>query len=103
MMIDARPLALAFLMGMLLAAFYFGGLWWTVGKLTRTAHPWVLYFGSLAARLALLLGALILLMAADWRWLAACLAGFFALRVLLMWKIAPGRVVRRRAKTSVQR
>ena len=41
--------------GILLGLFYFGGLWWTIGRMGRTENPMSFYLVSLAVRLAILL------------------------------------------------
>ncbi len=40
--------------GLLTGGLFFGGLWWTVQRLTTSPHPGLLTMGSLLARLALL-------------------------------------------------
>jgi F1F0 ATPase subunit 2 len=78
--------AALYLAGMILAALYFGGLWWTIRTIPHASHPWLLYFGSTAVRLSLLLASLFLLMAGDWRRAVACLAGFLSLRIALLYR-----------------
>ena len=85
-MTESWQLVLLFIAGMILAAVYLGGLWWTVQTLPRARHPWLLYFGSTAIRLLTLLSALYLAMAGDWQRAMACLAGFLVLRFLVLYR-----------------
>lgn len=81
---ETMTLTAAAVAGILLGVFYFGGLWWTVRRLTRVRHPLNLYFGSVALRLAV---ALLLFYAVlanyDAPALVASLVGFFSVRVAL--------------------
>ena len=47
-------LPLSLLGGILLGVFYFGGLWWTVTRLSRTEKPAIVYLSSLIVRTAIL-------------------------------------------------
>ena len=49
-MSDILALALAFLAGALLGAFFFGGLWWTVQKGVASERPALWFLGSLLLR-----------------------------------------------------
>lgn len=71
--------------GLLLGGLYFGGLWWTVRRMPLARHPLNLYFGSLIARLAILLAAFYgVLTYAGWPQLLASLLGFVAARLPLV-------------------
>jgi F1F0 ATPase subunit 2 len=73
--------AAGFLVGSLLGAIYFGGLWWTVRKIHQSQRPLSLYFGSLFARLAVVLGGLFLMLkTCDWPALVAAMVGFLVVR-----------------------
>jgi F1F0 ATPase subunit 2 len=77
--------------GGILGALYFGGLWWTVRLMPDARHPLRLYFGSLMARLAIVLvGFWYLLVGSGWQQLVACLIGFVGARVVLVRRL--GRV-----------
>lgn len=72
-------------LGVLLGGLYFGGLWWTVGRMPQARHPLNLYFGSLIVRQVLLLAAFFgLLSYSGWPQLVAVLVGFAATRLLLV-------------------
>ena len=47
---DILPLALALAAGLLLGAFFFGGLWWTVQKGVASERPALWFLGSLLLR-----------------------------------------------------
>ncbi|MGH7142683.1 MAG: ATP synthase subunit I [Planctomycetota bacterium] len=77
----------AFAAGMALGAMFFGGLWWTVRRLPTSRHPARLAFGSLFTRLALALAGFFLVLDGQWPRGLACLAGFLAVRMVLVWRL----------------
>ncbi len=83
-MSDLLSLTSLFVSGMVLATLYFASLWWTVRTLSGVQYPWLLYFGSFAGRMVLLLGAVFLLMGGDWRRAVACMAGFLLARLFVI-------------------
>ena len=85
------PLFLAFVAGIVVGLFYFGGLWLTVQRLPQTRRPAVLSLVSLFIRLSLTLAVFYLVMAGRWERLLACLAGFLLMRLLLVrrWRPTP--------------
>lgn len=70
--------------GMLLGLAYFAGLGWTVARLLRSNRPGLLWAGSLAARLLLLLAGIAVALDGSWQRAAACLAGVLLARTLLL-------------------
>lgn len=85
---DPIPLTIAFLAGILLGGFFFGGLWWTVRRLARVRYALAFYFGSLILRLGVvLLTFYVVLVYYGWRELTACLAGFIGIRLVLMGRL----------------
>jgi F1F0 ATPase subunit 2 len=77
-------LILALLAGTALGASFFGGLWWTVRHGASADNP-ALWFGlSLLTRTALVLAGFYLVGGAQWPRMLACLAGFFAARLLVL-------------------
>ncbi len=87
-MITALTLLLALLLGGMLAALYFGGLWWTVRQLTQTSHPGLVYFASFFIRLAVLLVSFYLVInLMRWPALLACLFGFVVVRFWLLHRM----------------
>ena len=82
-------LVLAFMAGLGLGVFYFGGLWLTVQRLPQARHPGLLTLLSLIIRLGVTLAAFYLVMAGRWERLLVCLAGFLLVRVVLVRRWGP--------------
>jgi len=72
------------LSGVLLGVCYFAGLWWTVGRLSRTKHPLACYLLSFGIRIAVLLVAFFLLLNVGVLELLTALVGFVATRFALV-------------------
>jgi F1F0 ATPase subunit 2 len=72
----------AALVGMLLGAFFFGGLWWTVRRGAASAQPAVWFFGSLVVRTAVVLGGFYAIADGQWQRLLLCGLGFIAARLV---------------------
>ena len=80
-MSDMGPVIGALLIGLLLGALFFGGLWWTVRRGLTAANP-ALWFGvSALARMAMTLLGLYYMARAGWPSLLACLCGLLIARV----------------------
>lgn len=84
---EAIGMALALLAGMLLGTAFFAGLLWTVRRGLASPRPALWFGASMLARTALALGGFWLVGGADWRRLAACVAGFVLARMLFIRKI----------------
>lgn len=67
--------------GVLLGAFFFGGLWWTIQMRSPSEWSGLLFAGSLLVRMSVALNGFYLLSHGDWRKLVACLAGFLLARI----------------------
>jgi len=85
-------LALALAAGAAVGLVYFGGLWMTVRRLSDARRPHVWALVSFAARTVVAV-ATIGLMAwlGGWQALAACMAGFIAMRLVTARMWGPGR------------
>ncbi len=83
-MIDIFDLALALVGGLLLGAFFFGGLWWTVQKGLTSERPAFWFFGSLLLRTGMVLAGVYFAAQGHWSRLAACLVGFVIARILVV-------------------
>lgn len=71
------------LIGVLLGAVFFGGLWWTVQRAMSSERVALWIFGSLFLRTGIVLAGFYLACGDDWqRWLAAVL-GFGLARVVV--------------------
>ena len=81
---------LAFLAGLVVGQFYFGGLWFTVRRLPTARSPALLALGSFAVRtgVSVLIFYLISL-GGHWDRLLACVAGFTAMRLILVVRLRP--------------
>jgi F1F0 ATPase subunit 2 len=85
-MTDPFTLIPALLIGMLLGALFFGGLWWTVRQGLASPRPALWFAGSLLLRLGIVLSGFHVVGGTDWRRMAACLIGFiFARLVVTRW------------------
>ena len=81
---DVLPLAGVFGAGLLLGAFYFGGLWWTVRKGVASTHPALWFLSSMVLRSGLVLVGFFFVGGGHWERFLACLLGFMICRVFVM-------------------
>jgi F1F0 ATPase subunit 2 len=86
-MSDIPPLALAFVAGALLGAFFFGGLWWTVQKGIESERPALWFLGSLLLRTGAILAGFYIVSQGHWSRLVACLLGFLIARVIVVKRL----------------
>ena len=78
-------LMLAWAAGILLGAFFFGGLWWTVRKGLSSTQPALWFFGSLLVRMSIALTGFYFVSGGHWERLVLCLLGFIMARVIVTW------------------
>lgn len=104
-MISSGPLGLAIaaLVGALLGAFHFGGLWWTVRRIASARRPAALALASYIVRLAVVGAGLFLVMDGRWERLAAALAGLLVARFVVVRRTVPGAVARDAMRTGEAR
>ena len=76
-------LVLAWVMGVLLGAMFFGGLWWTVRKGVSSKRPAIWFFGSLLLRTSIALVGFYVIAGGHWERLLVCLLGFFIARLIV--------------------
>jgi F1F0 ATPase subunit 2 len=76
-------LFLALAAGLLLGAFFFGGLWWTVQKGVSSRLPALWFFGSLLLRTATAVTGFYFASGGHWERLIMCLIGFFIMRIVV--------------------
>jgi F1F0 ATPase subunit 2 len=76
------------LAGILLGAFFFGGLWWTIRMGPPSEWSGLVFAGSLLLRIAVSVTGFYLVSHGDWRKLVVCLVGF------LLARIAVTRIIR---------
>ena len=75
----AAPLAA----GLLLGGFFFGGLWWTVGKGVSSPRPALWFFASMLLRMSVTLAGFYFVGGEDWRRWSVCLLGFVVARLAI--------------------
>ncbi len=83
-------LVLSFLLGLVMGALFFGGLWWTVQKMTTSSNPQLISGVSFLLRAAVVMGGFYLLVDYGMPGLIAALAGFIAARTYIAYKLGPG-------------
>lgn len=78
----AAALALAALVGLALGVAYAAGLWWTLRALPRLKRPTLMLLASSVLRVAVVVGAALVLYSGDLPGLLAMMAGFVLARLL---------------------
>ncbi len=86
---DPLPLVLAAMGGVVLGAFFFGGLWWTVRKGVSSKQPALWFLGSLLLRFSTALVGFWLVSGGRWERLVVCVLGFVVARVIITRLIRP--------------
>ncbi len=90
-------MVIAFLGGITLGVLFFGGLYFSVDKLTTVKYPALMMLGSTVLRMFVLLGGVYLLMSGDVKNAAASLVGIVLAKftmIYLVRKKRPGRTVK---------
>ena len=75
---------LALMMGGLLGAIFFGGLWWTVRKSLSSQRPALWVFGSLMLRIGITMAGFYFVAGGHWERLLLCLLGFIMARLAVI-------------------
>ena len=78
-------LASALAAGLLLGAFFFGGLWWTVIRGVSSPRPALWFFTSMLLRTSATLPGFYFIGGEDWRRWLVCLLGFVLARLAVKW------------------
>ncbi len=86
---ETLTLVLALAAGLLLGAFFFGGLWWTVRKGMSEKRPALWFFGSLLLRTGIVVAGFYLVGDGHWQRLLACLLGFVIARFIVTRLVGP--------------
>ena len=84
---DALGWALALISGILLGAFFFGGLWWTTGKAHSVRRPALWFLGSFFLRAVVVMAGFWLIGAGQYQRLLLCLGGFITARFIINLRI----------------
>jgi F1F0 ATPase subunit 2 len=82
-MIDLLSLAFALIVGIMLGAIFFGGLWWTVRKGVSAKHPAFWFFYSMLLRTCIVLLGFYFILGDSWQRLLAGLLGFIVARIVV--------------------
>jgi F1F0 ATPase subunit 2 len=80
-------LLFSFTAGILIGLFYFGGLWWTVRKLSAVREPVLWTMGSFVIRASVSLITFYFTAEGDWKNLLICLSGFILMRIIMLMRI----------------
>jgi F1F0 ATPase subunit 2 len=80
---ETLTLLIASLIGGILGAVFFGGLWWTVRRGMTSENPAAWFFGSITVRALIVLAGFYFVGGGSWRRIAACLLGFTLARMLV--------------------
>lgn len=82
-----EPLLVVFalLAGILLGAFFFGGLWWTIRKGINSKRVALWFLGSMLLRTGVVMLGFYLLLGDSWQRMLVGLLGFFIARLLVTW------------------
>jgi F1F0 ATPase subunit 2 len=83
-MIEVLYMTLSFVAGLLLGAFFFGGLWFTVKKMVSAKVPALWVLSSFVLRVAITLAGFYYISRGNWQRLLICAAGFLAARYLVV-------------------
>jgi F1F0 ATPase subunit 2 len=75
--------------GLLLGAFFFGGLWWTVVSGVSSPQPALWFFGSMLLRMGATLAGFYFVGREDWRRWLLCVFGFVLARLTVKWLTRP--------------
>lgn len=80
------------LAGVTLAFFFYGGLWWTVRQLPRSAHPALLIVASYWARLIVVVAAFVFLSKSGFAAASIALGSFIFGRLVVSRVVASRRI-----------
>jgi F1F0 ATPase subunit 2 len=83
MMNETLILVLALVIGVLLGAIFFGGLWWTVRKVVSSKWPALWLLSSMLLRTSITLAGFYFIAGGHWERLLVCLLGFVIARLIV--------------------
>jgi len=87
MTVNVYDLMFSFSAGILIGLFYFGGLWWTVHRLSIRHKPTRWVTGSFLIRAALSLLGFYFAADGQWKGMLFCLFGFVLVRMVFTAKV----------------
>lgn len=80
-------MVVGFFGGVVLGLVFFGGLYWSVQKLSTVKHPGLLMMASLLLRMGVLLTGLYFLMAGEIKNLLAAVAGVMLMKFVMIARV----------------
>jgi F1F0 ATPase subunit 2 len=83
-MIEISNFVVPFIVGLLLGAVFFGGLWFTVKKLIISKIPVLFMVSSFVFRIGIVLAGFYFIGLNDWKKLILCLIGFIVARLVVV-------------------
>ncbi len=86
---NMTELSVTIFLGGALALFHFGGLWLTIHRLTRVRHPELEFVLSFFLRTGISIAAFFFISEGQWDKVLAALAGFLAVRLVMVRRIGP--------------
>lgn len=81
-MTDVLSFFSSLIAGILLGAFFFGGLWWTVRQAVTSENVALWFFGSMLLRTGVVMLGFYLLLGDSWQGMLVGLLGFFIARLI---------------------
>ena len=85
-------IAIPLILGCMMGAFYFAGLWWTVQRLPHARFPGLLTLGSFCLRAGVvILGFLAAGRGGHWERVLIALLGVILIRIVLVQRVRPHR------------
>ena len=79
---ETLSLVFPLIAGVMLGAFFFGGLWWTVRKGIASKRTALWFFGSMLLRTGVVMLGFYFVMGDNWQRLLAALLGFVLARII---------------------
>ena len=102
-MVDVLGIVIAFVVGLVLGAFYFGGLWLTLRRLPGSRSPHTYALLSFFGRTAVVVLVVFLVARESWQRVAACLVGFLIVRGVMVFKLKPRKSDREQRRDQERR
>ncbi len=83
-MIDIVTMIAAFIAGLCLGAFFFGGLLWTIKRGLTSKHPALWFLGAWLVRISVVLATFYFVGGGQWQRIVMCTVGFLIARVIIL-------------------
>lgn len=86
---STTELMLTFSLGGALGLFHFGGLWFTISRMSRVRKPEIEFVLSFFLRTGLTIAGFFFISGGRWEKILAAMAGFLAVRLIMVRRIGP--------------